>query len=432
MTQQITIAGIDTNTWNVKTDVGETYPPTTALETTNASGTAVVLGVEFNILESCQLLSHSFRSSALKADPIAGAGTADRVTAGDYWVNGVQVIGNQTRARSVQSSDSMWTYGGASPVTPINLVKGDVLLVGIRVQNTGKFMSKRTPTWTWGSSPGIVDLPWFLQLRRGYYDVVSSVYSTNLPLEKPVTPVSYNPRNNQWIFGEWRFSFKNISYTYTSSIPSALIAATGINSFNLTIPATWRLYNMVEWELQFAYSQDGITYSDWIPAAVLSPAEVSYTHSRLNYTNIYKYRYQVRTRTDQSSWSAEVVAGQPKLALSASDITGIAAEPSHEIDAPGEPILGNAWVNYDPAYNSVGFWKDAFGVVHLKGSIKSGTMQTTAFTLPPGYRPAKNEATSNLSVGAFGGLRIFSSGAVAPWEGTNAYFSLDGVTFRAA
>lgn len=47
--------------------------------------------------------------------------------------------------------------------------------------------------------------------------------------------------------------------------------------------------------------------------------------------------------------------------------------------------LTNAWVagTSVPAY-----FKDEFGIVHLRGALKSGTTSLAAFVLPSGYRPA--------------------------------------------
>lgn len=108
------------------------------------------------------------------------------------------------------------------------------------------------------------------------------------------------------------------------------------------------------------------------------------------------------------------------------------AVPSVTTDKWTAATLQNSWVNYGPNYNPAGYWKDPFGIVHLRGIISSGTMSTTAFTLPPGYLPANREqfaCVSNYSVGA---VEILPTGTVFPFVGSNVYFSLDGITFRAA
>lgn len=96
------------------------------------------------------------------------------------------------------------------------------------------------------------------------------------------------------------------------------------------------------------------------------------------------------------------------------------------------PTLINAWANFGGTRNPAGYYKDPFGVVHLRGLIASGTIGLTAFTLPAGYRPTNNELMIALSNGAVGAVDINSNGNVTPSLGNNAYVSLDGLTFRAA
>jgi len=109
-------------------------------------------------------------------------------------------------------------------------------------------------------------------------------------------------------------------------------------------------------------------------------------------------------------------------------------EPWHEVGATGEPAFENSWVNFDSAtYDTAAFFKDAFGLVHLKGFIKSGTITAAAFTLPAGYRPVLTGIYAVItSANAIGRLDIANTGAVIPNNGSNTYFSLGGVSFRVA
>jgi hypothetical protein len=96
------------------------------------------------------------------------------------------------------------------------------------------------------------------------------------------------------------------------------------------------------------------------------------------------------------------------------------------------PALLNSWVNYGGAFNPAGYWKDPFGVVHLRGLVKSGTVGQAIFTLPKGYRPANTEAISVASADAFGELRIDGTGNIVAFVGSNTWMSMDSVTLRAA
>ena len=95
------------------------------------------------------------------------------------------------------------------------------------------------------------------------------------------------------------------------------------------------------------------------------------------------------------------------------------------------PTLLNSWVNFDTTFNSAGYYKDSFGIVHLRGLVKSGTVGVAIFTLPTGYRPVKTELFANVSNNAFGRIDIDVSGNVILTTGSNVSASLDGMTFRA-
>jgi hypothetical protein len=95
------------------------------------------------------------------------------------------------------------------------------------------------------------------------------------------------------------------------------------------------------------------------------------------------------------------------------------------IESVTAPTLINSWVNYGGAYLTAGYWKDAFGLVHLQGSIKDGAGGTAAFQLPTGYRPAASCTFFNLSVY----ITVQADGYVV-MSGTSALAGLDGVYFR--
>ena len=64
-------------------------------------------------------------------------------------------------------------------------------------------------------------------------------------------------------------------------------------------------------------------------------------------------------------------------------------EPWHNVGAAGEPPLLNGWTNPSPAsYGALGFRKDPYGKVQLRGQVSAGTNNTPPFFLPPGYRPS--------------------------------------------
>jgi hypothetical protein len=119
-------------------------------------------------------------------------------------------------------------------------------------------------------------------------------------------------------------------------------------------------------------------------------------------------------------------------------------EPWHEVGASGEPQFQNGWENLGtPGHETAGFFKDAFGIVHLKGSLKPGGT-SLIFQLPPGFRPASGkfiqvaatcsggpctEGTFPLTIYGPGVLSGFDGGVVAFTGAT--FVGLEGVSFLA-
>lgn len=118
-----------------------------------------------------------------------------------------------------------------------------------------------------------------------------------------------------------------------------------------------------------------------------------------------------------------------------------AAEAWHVVGAPGEPEFLNSWASEPQAPNSpesVAFYKDQVGVVHLRGVARNGTLPTV-FKLPPGFRPAAERTLSfpasctscGSGVGVVAIRGAGSGGAegqvISAGDGT----SFDGITFRA-
>lgn len=101
------------------------------------------------------------------------------------------------------------------------------------------------------------------------------------------------------------------------------------------------------------------------------------------------------------------------------------------------PAYLNSWVAYggfDSGYYPLQYIKDKFGVVHLRGMLKNGTLTAglPLANLPAGYRPAKDAVLLVCSGG--GGqvsrLDITSTGDIKFQTGSNGFMSVHG-RFRA-
>ena len=105
------------------------------------------------------------------------------------------------------------------------------------------------------------------------------------------------------------------------------------------------------------------------------------------------------------------------------------------VGGTGQPAFTGTWVNFGGGWADAAFYKDVNGFVHLRGMIKSGTIATSAFTLPPGHRPTVSEkfavatgsAVANVTAGS---LDVLTDGTVVPAVGLTGYVSLSGINFR--
>lgn len=92
------------------------------------------------------------------------------------------------------------------------------------------------------------------------------------------------------------------------------------------------------------------------------------------------------------------------------------------------PTFTNSWVDFGGTCPAAGFRLVGTRVV-LRGAIKSGTINTAAFTLPAGYRPTGSVTFAVNSNGSYGAATITSAGVFTPAVGSNVAFNLDGISF---
>jgi hypothetical protein len=97
------------------------------------------------------------------------------------------------------------------------------------------------------------------------------------------------------------------------------------------------------------------------------------------------------------------------------------------------PPALNGWANHNSDNNNhVGYYRDPFGIVYLRGTaFKCGTATNSPFTLPVGYRPANQEYQPVITgLNGVEVLIVFSDGTVHGQGAAGSDVSLDGVTFR--
>jgi hypothetical protein len=126
-----------------------------------------------------------------------------------------------------------------------------------------------------------------------------------------------------------------------------------------------------------------------------------------------------------SADNAAALGGQPPEAYAAS-----ASEPFREVGAPGQPLFQGGCHNSGSTFSTAAFYKDSMNIVHLKGLVTCpGAGFSTAFTLPPGYRPPQDSVVPRSG----SEIESYISTAGEVWincPGGGCGMALDGFTFR--
>lgn len=94
------------------------------------------------------------------------------------------------------------------------------------------------------------------------------------------------------------------------------------------------------------------------------------------------------------------------------------------------PTLLNGVSNYDGGYQTVAYYKDALGFVHLRGYLTGSADGKHIFTLPTGYRPSALSTFTSWSNSSVGTSRIsISTTGVVTATVSGNWLSLDGIYF---
>jgi hypothetical protein len=143
---------------------------------------------------------------------------------------------------------------------------------------------------------------------------------------------------------------------------------------------------------------------------------------------------------DQQGRLTAASSGANPLPLAGGTMTGLITSPwalATTMPVTWTQVSGgigfqNSWVDFGGSYTNAAYAKDALGIVHLRGMIKSGTSATTAFTLPAGFRPVGQLGFPVDGGGAMALVNITSAGLVQPnGASTGSFTTLDGITFFA-
>ena len=140
-------------------------------------------------------------------------------------------------------------------------------------------------------------------------------------------------------------------------------------------------------------------------------------------------------------WDVSAVAGLRTNTVATSNYAVMTGEYGTEdiYEQWTVPSLLNSWVNFGvdtiDNWSNVGYYKDQFGFVHLRGLLKSGSSaDADMFQLPAEHRPAKPQLFISFASGTPSACRIDidENGYVnAQYNGSTSETSLSGISFYA-
>jgi hypothetical protein len=136
--------------------------------------------------------------------------------------------------------------------------------------------------------------------------------------------------------------------------------------------------------------------------------------------------------------NSDQLGGSPSSAyIQASQVGSFILAPHFDHTNFGCPFDQTIWHDSSPETNeATGYWRDPFGVVHLRGfAIRCLSAETTVFTLPAGFRPGKLERFLAIVESPLekDQVTIASTGAVVAAEVAVGHsVALDGITFKCA
>jgi hypothetical protein len=129
------------------------------------------------------------------------------------------------------------------------------------------------------------------------------------------------------------------------------------------------------------------------------------------------------------AWVPKQVERSPVIKFTADQLPTV--DPTHYVGDTGQPAFQNGWANYGGGHEAAGFYIDPWRRVFLCGLIQSGTVGTTIFTLPGGYRPRNIQLFDVQANAALARVDVNTDGTVVATSGSNVWFQLNGVSFRA-
>lgn len=183
-----------------------------------------------------------------------------------------------------------------------------------------------------------------------------------------------------------------------------------------------------------------------VTASLSIPDKIVFSWGRVATADTYTINYSIAggayapgaTNQNITSYSVSATRGQNVCAMVyANNSVGSSPAGSACATIPNWYALTyqNAWTDYTGGYATGAYTKTNTGVVVLKGLIAKGSTPTSGeviANLPVGYRPAENYMFLIGTNAAGARLDIYPNGNITYATGSQAFMSLDGISFLPA
>jgi type II secretory pathway pseudopilin PulG len=179
-----------------------------------------------------------------------------------------------------------------------------------------------------------------------------------------------------------------------------------------------------------------------VSSTLSEPTNVTFTWPKVSTATGYTFEYQIGSGTwntgftNQTTQTFTVTTATHQNVVNAR-VTAINGSGNSGYGTATVTIplwtpfaLQNSWVDYSPPFTSAAYTKTSGGVILLKGMLKAGS--GIIGYLPAGYRPAMSIMFENTSNNAGGRIDIRADGSINMTVGSNAWTSLDGISFMPA
>ena len=184
---------------------------------------------------------------------------------------------------------------------------------------------------------------------------------------------------------------------------------------------------------------DGAPAAPNVSSTTSEPTNVTFSWPKVTTATGYTFEYQIGSGswntgfTNQATQTFTVTNATHQNVVNARvtaiNATGNSGYGTATVTIPlWTPLaLQNTWTDYSPPYSSAAYTKTSAGLIVLKGMVKAGS--GIIGYLPAGYRPAAYIMFENSTNSAGGRVDIRTDGSIYMSVGSNAWFSLDGMSF---